>query len=1058
MRTLFQPYQLSFQSFVNTVTVTLWLFFFLNTLPAQTSFQNPVIINTSNGLPSNRIHAIKQDNQGFMWIATDKGLARYDGLSVQTFNKNDEDSTSIASDFIHDVLPLPENDFVWVAHSRGVSLFNRRTWVFTNFQHNPNDPHGIPDHQAYRLHRDKEGQIWIGLRSEGLARYRPETNDFQRYLHASDEKTDFTKYNFTITEIEDDLHNDSIFWLGTHAGLLRFNKLTGNYEHFFYEMEDDKSKTYANSIRRMLVHPNGKVYYGTWYVGIKVFDINTQTYSPLDPCYSNNSFSLENDVTQGFYQKSSSEFWINSVKGLQLYDTRTRCITATYQNKKGKKFGIGLMDREGRAWYGTTDEGIYIFNPLIQQYDFKYYEEEDSEFPSYATKIIEDTLRQKIYVSTSLSKGLYILDQKSGQWECIQPPIGFFTKSRNSFQGRDAVLMDNGNLLIVGEQKLYLYRQGQKRLQLYPVQPTSGFPQLQRVIKDKEGHYWITSYRAGLMRLDANKKELVEIDRSRLERAWNKSIGGDNLAEDKNGNIWMREHDGLLIYVKAADSLLYHPYDPADLRAYRGMSGFQADDQGGMWIGTQRDFLGYGHADSIEQGILHFYGKKEGLQGDHVRFAKPYKNKILVFTEIGMQYFNPISKRFEKYYDGSYGLGENVSNATILSDGKLAVGREKSIALFHPDSLLTNAELPQPYISSFSIFDNNYPIFQGPFYKLRSFLSYKENFFSMEFSAIGYNLPERTQFRYMLEGFDEKWQDGTKRRFAAYTNVPGGEYQFKVEAINSEGLSSGEPFNMNINISTVWWKRGWFWAALTAFLLGLSYLVYRWRINQVRKEERVRAEYERKLADVEMSALRAQMNPHFIFNCLNSIDYYIISNEQEKASDYLNRFSRLIRLILQNSKSTIVPLKDDLEALKLYIEMESLRFDGLFDYEVKMEKDIDPDSLKVPPMLMQPYVENAIWHGLMQKKGEKGKLDLTLRRSNGHLVCLIEDNGIGRGKAQLLKSKSAPKRKSYGMKITSDRLAMLNKLAGADASVQIFDLKKENGTAAGTRVELVIPL
>ena len=135
-----------------------------------------------------------------------------------------------------------------------------------------------------------------------------------------------------------------------------------------------------------------------------------------------------------------------------------------------------------------------------------------------------------------------------------------------------------------------------------------------------------------------------------------------------------------------------------------------------------------------------------------------------------------------------------------------------------------------------------------------------------------------------------------------------------------------------------------------------------------------------------------------------------------------------------------------------------MRFDDKFDYEVKMSNDIDSEHVKIPPLLLQPFVENAIWHGLMQKKDGKGKIDLTLRRSNGHLVCLIEDNGIGREAAQQLKSKSANRRKSFGMKITNDRLSMLNKLAGANASIHIFDLENDDGSAAGTRVELVIPI
>ena len=219
----------------------------------------------------------------------------------------------------------------------------------------------------------------------------------------------------------------------------------------------------------------------------------------------------------------------------------------------------------------------------------------------------------------------------------------------------------------------------------------------------------------------------------------------------------------------------------------------------------------------------------------------------------------------------------------------------------------------------------------------------------------------------------------------------------------------------------------------------------------------MKTDFEKRLANVEMHALRAQMNPHFIFNCLNSIDYYILKNDMETASDYLNRFSRLIRLILQNSRSNYVNLKDELEALKLYIEMESLRFDESFDYEVKIGKGLQLEEIEIPPMLLQPYVENAIWHGLMQREG-KGKLDLVITKQNGHLNCIIEDNGIGREAAMAIRSKSATRRKSMGMQITEDRIGMINRLYNTDARINIEDLKDDKGKASGTRVNLEIPL
>ncbi len=715
------------------------------------------------------------------------------------------------------------------------------------------------------------------------------------------------------------------------------------------------------------------------------------------------------------------------------------------------------IDPKGRIWSIIDGVGLLIYNPLMQQYQMMPFDEEDSPYASITKRILEDTVQQRIYVGAAGSaQGLHYFDLVTKKWDVILAPVGHSTNELKSLNIADLALLENGEIILLTPSTIFWYKPGFERLKYYPVQPKEEVVRFRACMVDREGKVWLGAWSGGFYRLDPQKRTLHSFIEE-LAPLSDKILGGDHLAEDINGNIWMRENIGLLIWERATGQFIYHRYDPHQLKALRGMGRFTPDRHGRVWLATNREFLGYGHADSLHRGVIRFLGKADGLKGSHVYLTKTHRDELLVFTEKGMQLFDPKTMRFGKFYDPGYGLN-TVYTATWLTDGRLAAGQQKEIALFYPDSLKTNEERPVPYINSFRVFDELWHLNTAPGQSDSVYLSYKQNFFSFEFSAVGYNLPNRTRFRYQLEGFDENWQDGTKRRFAAYTNVPGGDYTFKVEAVNNEGIALGQPHVLFIHVSTVWYKTVWFWCLAIVLLAGLAYLVYKWRINQVRKEERLRADYERQLANVEMSALRAQMNPHFIFNSLNSIEYYIISNEPEKASDYLNRFSRLIRLILQNSKSNIVSLKDDLEALKLYIEMESLRFDNLFDYEVKTEKGLNLEKINVPPMLLQPYVENAIWHGLMQKKNEKGKLDLTIRQSNGHLVCLIEDNGIGREAAQQLKSKTATRRKSYGMKITSDRLSMLNKLAGAKASVQVFDLKSENGEAAGTRVELVIPL
>jgi sensor histidine kinase YesM len=232
------------------------------------------------------------------------------------------------------------------------------------------------------------------------------------------------------------------------------------------------------------------------------------------------------------------------------------------------------------------------------------------------------------------------------------------------------------------------------------------------------------------------------------------------------------------------------------------------------------------------------------------------------------------------------------------------------------------------------------------------------------------------------------------------------------------------------------------------------------KINKHFEEQRIQqiqSDFQKKIVETEMAALRAQMNPHFIFNCLNSINLFILKNKSDIASDYLTRFSRLIRLVLDNSRSQRVSLSNEITAIKLYIEMEALRFANKFGYEITIDDNIDIENTDIPPMLLQPYVENAIWHGLMQYNGE-GKISLLFSRKDNILKVTIDDNGIGRDLAQRMKSKSAIEHKSHGMKVTEERIEMINRIFETHASVEIIDKLGDTGIAFGTKVNIEIPL
>lgn len=1024
---------------------------------AQALFQNPYILDQNNGLPSGHVTEVVKGPQGFIWIGTNKGLCRYDGSSVCVFQPDEQDSTSISGGIIMDLLPDSTTGKIWVATDKHLSVYDLKKGAFKNYVHQADKTFSPPDFHPYCLFKDSDGQIWVSYRQHGLYRYRPETDDFLPVFCALDNSPESGPDCLSIHDIQADLSNDSILWLGS-TGLYRFNKISGQAQRFLFHHPDKTTEELANNVRCLFPHSDGKIYYGVWYEG--VFELNPKTgvISRFEPGCTPQDYPFRKGIINSFYPKSPHEFWISSNKGLQLYDSKQQCVTRVWKNdqKKNKWYSVELVDESHRIWSASRGQGLLIYNPLVQQFQTTYYETEEANLLCLTRKILEDTLRKKLYVLPQGGRGLYILDQASGKWSVALPPEDYNFRGDSSFLGWDMAFLDNQDLFIVENSQFFLYRPGATRLQRFRLQSPKKNPRLRKVQKDHLGFLWVSGYGWPIQRIDLRRNAIYSFDEE-LKQAWPGHLDGDYIEEDKNGNIWMRENNGLLVYKRAENRFIYLPYQSGSTRAFRGMGHLEASPNGDIWVATNQNSLGYAHADKVEQGIIRHFTQADGLIGKNVWMIKLLGNKLMVFTNEAIQQFNTQTKQFEQHFDLDYGLGAYDDASTLLASGALAVGKRKAISFFYPERLLVNRELPQPYVTTFRVFDKEWAL-KNDFKQPDSiFLNPRQNFFSFEFSAIAYNLTEDIRYFYQLEGFDEAWQNGSNRKFASYTNVPGGDYLFKVKAVNSEGLSYGAPYALYLHISTVWWKTSWFWGLTTFVLLGIGWLAYRYKIGQVRKEERLKSDYERKLADIELSALRAQMNPHFIFNSLNSIEYYIIHNEQEKASDYLNRFSRLIRLILQNSKSSIVPLKDDLEALRLYIEMECMRFDNLFDYEVKIEKGLDIEGCLIPPMLLQPYVENAIWHGLMQKKGEKGKLGLALRRENGHLLCIIEDNGIGREAARQTKPKSGATRKSYGMKITSDRLSLLNKISKANASVHIYDLKDSVGNAAGTRVELLIP-
>jgi len=335
-------------------------------------------------------------------------------------------------------------------------------------------------------------------------------------------------------------------------------------------------------------------------------------------------------------------------------------------------------------------------------------------------------------------------------------------------------------------------------------------------------------------------------------------------------------------------------------------------------------------------------------------------------------------------------------------------------------------------------------------------LQENEELVELTFGFVNPHPKEIINYAFKLTGYNQDWVDVGTENTIRFTDLKTGRYNFMVrgeiegqEIVVEKRLAQLRKKGNLLNNSNF---IGWISIALLSLIALLTFQVF----NRRNQRKQLELDYQKEASQMRIKILRAQMNPHFLFNSLNSIKHFIQTKNNKEASRYLAKFSKLIRHTLKNSKEDLITLKNELESLSLYIELEQMRFDNKFDFQITMDKKIQSNEIFVPPLIIQPYVENAIWHGLLHKES-RGKLTINVSKEANHILITVEDNGIGRKKATEMNLKSAMKKKSYGMQITQDRLALSEDMGAQTTQVEVLDLYTDN-IAKGTKINLTIPI
>ena len=1026
-------------------------------------------ISGPNGKPIGKIRNITQDPHGYMWFSGEgeRCIYRYDGNKIITFRHENANPNSIGSTEINSVYADSSGN-IWIGFRNGMDRYDPATGIFTHYRHDPKDPASLSPSNVNQVLRDRQGRLWVGT-DNGLDRLDEKTGKFIHHRNEPGNPKSLSE-NVVWNIYED---RQGVIWVATgfpffeadadrNAGGLNRLNADGTFTQYKHDPKDPHSLI-NNKVRAIFEDSRGVFWVGTKGDGLHTMDRKTgkferHLYNPNKPDQisrpplKKEAFIFNNDQVTFIIEDLTGSIWIGTMwSGINRYDTLTKKITH-YEGSNGfpdssgwnafrsrdgmlwlttqqdHLFRVGpfaktinninpgirttgfLEDRDGFLWASTDGRGLFQYDQEMKV-DYHFKNDNLNTTVNCLVQYHEDS----IWLGTN--EGVMIFNTKTKQLSKFS--LGFKVKDRTD-DGVFNILHDQHGLKwFATGQGLASYDAKDGSIKRYlndeKDSTTIGSNRIISFLEDRSGEFWVGVFQVGCNRLDRQTGKV---------KRYLPGYNGICIYKDKEGIIWAGTNQGLYRYNKNDDVFLPF-FDPQSEFSREYIIGLTEDDSGNLWITTHSAIIKLAPG----RNETFVYGSKHGISRSSIVPNAIFKTK----------------------------------------QGKLVVGHNKGFYAFFPNEL--DSSKPGSKILVTDLFVNNHAVLPGkgsplqaPVEELNDLvLKYNQNNFAFNYAVMDYQAPENTRYYTMLEGYDDTWREAVGQKSSYYFNVsPGKKYVYRIRAINSDGEELEK--KIAIRIDPPWWNTWLFRIAAIIFLVTTFYLLMRWRFKQKFKSQLERSEKEKQVAELkqkgtelEMQALRAQMNPHFIFNSLNSINRFILQNNKAQASEYLTKFSKLVRMILQNSQASLITLESELESLELYLNLEALRFNYHFDYKISVPKDLDISALQVPPLILQPYVENAIWHGLMHKE-EKGQLDVEVSEEGNHLYFKIRDNGIGREKAAAMASKSATKHKSMGLRITAHRIAIVQNSETLSSPVTINDLVNADGSAAGTEVVIKMPV
>lgn len=514
----------------------------------------------------------------------------------------------------------------------------------------------------------------------------------------------------------------------------------------------------------------------------------------------------------------------------------------------------------------------------------------------------------------------------------------------------------------------------------------------------------------------------------------------ESINRDLYGDLWLGTTSGLFQYSQKAG---YVNFKQIDERLQNRISCICNDsNDSSVWIGTHGS--GLLNFNPKTQEIHKQFNTEDGLLSNSILNLHMGDSSIWIGSNHGLMELSLYDENDIYTYTIDDGLPSNKINEVIVFNDTVYAATDAGLLLFPTFNTNENENNMPVYITKFQVMDKDTTICDD------IALPYNENFVSINFLGISFRNDGHIKYRYILEGLNDKWNT-TYNTNIKFASLSPGDYVFKVSALNKSGEWS-VPAQVRFTIITPFWNTTAFKVFITILILLIFSGILRYRTNVMKKENQLRED----VAVLRQKALAKQMDPHFIYNSLNSIQSFIIKNENMVAVKYLAKFSKLMRKVLQNSTESYITIEEEMESINLYLELERVRFNKKFDFDIKIDPKIIRDLTYIPSFFVQPFVENAIWHGLMNLD-RQGEVVVAMEKKINAISILIQDNGIGREKAKAIKKYQVKEHTSMGIDITRQRLDLVNRLHDTNYKIEIIDVMTEKGMAMGTKVQFNLP-